>query len=107
MQDLDDFVALVKSLHQGPWSELRDHFDINEPIFVARAPGRLDVMGGIADYSGSLVLQLPTREATFAAAQKTNDGNWEMVSLPDSRDDSLRSATLSRPTSPRQQSIRT
>jgi len=25
---------------------------------VARAPGRLDVMGGIADYSGSLVLQV-------------------------------------------------
>ena len=29
------------------------------PSFIARAPGRLDVMGGIADYSGSLVLQLP------------------------------------------------
>ncbi|KAJ1627341.1 hypothetical protein T492DRAFT_876814, partial [Pavlovales sp. CCMP2436] len=29
---------------------------------VTRAPGRLDVMGGIADYSGSLVLQLPLRE---------------------------------------------
>ncbi|GFP82172.1 l-arabinokinase [Phtheirospermum japonicum] len=28
-----------------------------EEIIVARAPGRLDVMGGIADYSGSLVLQ--------------------------------------------------
>lgn len=29
-----------------------------DEIFVARAPGRLDVMGGIADYSGSLVLQV-------------------------------------------------
>lgn len=29
-----------------------------EEIFVARAPGRLDVLGGIADYSGSLVLQV-------------------------------------------------
>lgn len=29
---------------------------IQEDIVVARAPGRLDVMGGIADYSGSLVL---------------------------------------------------
>ena len=29
-------------------------------MFVARAPGRLDVMGGIADYSGSLVLQVTT-----------------------------------------------
>jgi L-arabinokinase len=35
--------------------------------FVARAPGRLDVMGGIADYSGALVLQWPIREATRVA----------------------------------------
>ncbi len=34
-------------------------------MIVAKAPGRLDVMGGIADYSGSLVLQLPLeREVT-------------------------------------------
>jgi L-arabinokinase len=36
------------------------------PLFFARAPGRLDVMGGIADYSGSLVLQLPLAVATTA-----------------------------------------
>jgi len=40
-----------------------------EPFYVARAPGRLDVMGGIADYSGSLVLELPLREAALAALQ--------------------------------------
>ncbi|KAI7840483.1 hypothetical protein COHA_005784 [Chlorella ohadii] len=39
-------------------------------IFVARAPGRLDVMGGIADYSGSLVLQLPLAEACHVAVQR-------------------------------------
>lgn len=33
------------------------HF-LQDEVFVARAPGRLDVMGGIADYSGSLVLQV-------------------------------------------------
>lgn len=33
---------------------------IQEDIYVARAPGRLDVIGGIADYSGSLVLQVST-----------------------------------------------
>ena len=37
---------------------------------MTRAPGRLDVMGGIADYSGSLVLQLPLREACHVAAQR-------------------------------------
>jgi L-arabinokinase len=38
-------------------------------VWVARAPGRLDVMGGIADYSGSLVLQWPIREATTVRVQ--------------------------------------
>jgi galactokinase len=36
-------------------------------VWTARAPGRLDVMGGIADYSGSLVLQWPIRESTRVA----------------------------------------
>ena len=38
-------------------------------IWTARAPGRLDVMGGIADYSGSLVLQWPIRESTRVTLQ--------------------------------------
>lgn len=42
-------------------------------ILVTRAPGRLDVMGGIADYSGSLVLQLPLAEAACAAVQARTD----------------------------------
>jgi len=37
--------------------------------WTARAPGRLDVMGGIADYSGSLVLQWPIRESTRVTLQ--------------------------------------
>lgn len=36
---------------------------------MSRAPGRLDVMGGIADYSGSLVLQMPIHEACHVALQ--------------------------------------
>jgi hypothetical protein len=32
-------------------------------------PGRLDVMGGISDYSGSLVLELPLAVATWVAVQ--------------------------------------
>jgi L-arabinokinase len=50
------------------------------PAVVARAPGRLDVMGGIADYSGSLVLQLPLREATFAVLQREQSGVLTFVS---------------------------
>ena len=47
------------------------------PVFVARAPGRLDVMGGIADYSGSLVLQLPLDRHTVAMLQPTEEPNIE------------------------------
>ena len=45
-------------------------FERGASLSVSRAPGRLDVMGGIADYSGSLVLQRPIAEATFAAVQR-------------------------------------
>ncbi|KAK2983390.1 hypothetical protein RJ640_016014 [Escallonia rubra] len=44
-------------------------FNWEEDIIVARAPGRLDVVGGIADYSGCLVLQMPIREACHVAVQ--------------------------------------
>ncbi|KAH6798543.1 arabinose kinase [Perilla frutescens var. frutescens] len=47
-------------------------FNWEEDIIVARAPGRLDVMGGIADYSGSLVLQMPIREACHVAIQRSH-----------------------------------
>ncbi len=39
-------------------------FQKARPVYHASAPGRLDVMGGIADYSGSLVLQMPIGERT-------------------------------------------
>ncbi|HTB58774.1 MAG TPA: galactokinase family protein [Polyangia bacterium] len=52
-------------------------FDPHRPLVLARAPGRLDLMGGIADYSGSLVLELPLAVATLVAAQET--GGEEVV----------------------------
>ena len=33
------------------------------------APGRLDLLGGVADYSGALVLEMPTRLATTVVAE--------------------------------------
>ena len=47
-----------------------------EGVVVAQAPGRLDVLGGIADYSGATVLELPLGlRATVAVAQ---DGSGEL-----------------------------
>ena len=56
-------------------------FERGASISVSRAPGRLDVMGGIADYSGSLVLERPIAEATWAAARGLDRPLLEIVSL--------------------------
>lgn len=62
---------------------LRDHswFERGATVWVSRAPGRLDVMGGIADYSGSLMLPRPIAEATWAAARPLDRPVLEIVSL--------------------------
>jgi galactokinase len=56
-------------------------FERGASVSIARAPGRLDVMGGIADYSGSLVLERPIAEATWAAVQRIDRPVLEIVSL--------------------------
>lgn len=69
-------------------------FESGEPVVVARAPGRLDVMGGIADYSGSLVLQWPLAEATHVAVQSAVDGFARVTSWGDGTNDRARSAEI-------------
>jgi len=59
----------------------RQLFERGAPLTIARAPGRLDVMGGIADYSGSLMLERPIAEATWAAVQRLDRPVLEVVSL--------------------------
>lgn len=51
-----------------------DFFVPGLPIVSAWAPARLDVMGGIADYSGATVLELPLARGVVVAAQITDDG---------------------------------
>lgn len=55
-------------------------FEGASPLRVARAPGRLDVMGGIADYSGSVVLEMPLAEAAYAFLQPRADGRLRIRS---------------------------
>ncbi|KAM0821317.1 hypothetical protein ACQ4PT_072325 [Festuca glaucescens] len=71
LQGLTDTMTFLKSLSELAGSEFKNSevqsrertaasvlFDWEREIYVARAPRWLDVMGGIADYSGSLVLQV-------------------------------------------------
>ncbi len=46
---------------------LKDFYAAHQQkVFQASAPGRLDVMGGMADYAGSLLLQRPLTQETTA-----------------------------------------
>jgi galactokinase len=81
LPDASAFVETLNKLDQNPSLEARRLFDRDAEIVIARAPGRLDVMGGIADYSGSLVLEAPILEATFAALQRQPDRRLTIVSL--------------------------
>lgn len=82
LRDTEDFVRLVRRVLAGESERLRGLFDEGGAVFVTRAPGRLDLMGGIADYSGSLVLQLPIAAATHAALQLRTERTLFVVSLP-------------------------
>ena len=74
--DLPDVAAFLETVRAA-----RELFDAASEIFITRAPGRLDVMGGIADYSGALVLEMPTAEAAFVALQKQSARTLKIVSL--------------------------
>ena len=69
------------ALAHHPDRTIRQYFSAGEPVFVASAPGRLDVMGGIADYSGSLVLELPLDRSTVAMVQRHKAPVVDVVSL--------------------------
>lgn len=62
-------------------SRSAEFFNSSKDLIVTRAPGRLDVMGGIADYSGSLVLQLPIADAAHVALQKRSDQEIHLMSV--------------------------
>ncbi|HEU4391714.1 MAG TPA: galactokinase family protein, partial [Blastocatellia bacterium] len=81
LPDVTEFIGMLNELEEHPVAEARQLFDQNRDLVVTRAPGRLDVMGGIADYSGSLVLELPIREATLAAIQPDPECQLRIVSL--------------------------
>ena len=72
--DVEEFLGRIK--REGT----AGLFAAGRPLVIARAPGRLDVMGGIADYSGSLVLQWPIREATLVAVQQAAEPGLSLVS---------------------------
>ena len=81
LADVEAFIETLNALPRNPSMPLRTFFDADKELFVTRAPGRLDVMGGIADYSGSLMLELPIAEATLVALQRSDDRDVRIASV--------------------------
>src|SRR5439155_23793107 len=77
--DLDPVPTLLRRVR----GELAADFgtDASRPLRVSRAPGRLDVMGGIADYTGSLVCELPLDRAAAVALQERDDRAIQVFSF--------------------------
>src|SRR5258708_6983181 len=48
---------------------------------LSRAPGRLDVMGGIADYTGSMVCELPLDRAAAGGRRTRPDRQFQVFSF--------------------------
>ena len=82
-RDAQDFLDLLNTLDDHPFTPARELFNKEMDLIISRAPGRLDVMGGIADYSGSHVLEFPIAEATFVALQPNDERRLNIVTLLD------------------------
>ena len=75
--DSDPILTLVSRIR----AELSDAFRPDRPIRLSRAPGRLDVMGGIADYTGSLVCEATLDRAAAVALQERDDRQVQVFSF--------------------------
>ena len=62
-------------------AELSADFPPGKPTRLSRAPGRLDVMGGIADYTGALVCEATLDRAAAVALQERDDRQVQIFSF--------------------------
>jgi L-arabinokinase len=62
-------------------AEVAADFRTDRQVRISRAPARLDVMGGIADYTGSLVLEATLGRAVAVALQAREDRQVQAFSF--------------------------
>jgi galactokinase len=68
---LPDVTQFIKTIRAHTGAE--KFFQPGKTIYLSRAPGRLDLMGGNDDYTGGLVFETTIREATRVAVQLRDD----------------------------------
>ena len=74
-------LAPVPELLARTRGELASDFNPRRAIRISRAPGRLDVMGGIADYTGSLVCPMTLDRAAAVVSQERDDRQLQLFSF--------------------------
>src|SRR5438094_1886528 len=77
----------LRALRHDVDPRLQGFFSDASPLYIARAPGRLDVMGGIADYSGARVLELPLECSTAALLQRQPASRCDLATRREGRFD--------------------
>ena len=73
LPDVVDFEKALACAGDSRFGALGSRFAKKRPVYVVRAPARLDCMGGIADYSGSLVCELTLDRAVLLGIQARDD----------------------------------
>ena len=73
----------LEYLLQEDASELFFSFGLQRggQVILTRAPARLDIMGGIADYCGANVFEMTLNRTTIAACQAREDRNLCAITL--------------------------
>ena len=79
-KDYEAFRYLLKTRAREFFLPQSERGQASAECFIARAPGRIDVMGGVGDYSGSVVLEGTLAEAAFAAVHPRTDGQLRLWS---------------------------
>ena len=77
--EVAEFERLLRSRGENP-AGLGDFFE-KKPFWVARVPARLDVMGGIADYSGANVCEGTLGAGVLVAVQPRRDRRVRLRSV--------------------------
>src|SRR6476469_8817088 len=81
MPDSHEFIAALDDSIAALPSGWNDLLGSSGDLIVTRAPSGLDVIGGIADDSGSLVVEWPIQNAAHVAIQRRTSRWLRIASL--------------------------
>ncbi|MFQ6042647.1 MAG: galactokinase [Candidatus Poribacteria bacterium] len=79
LRDVQEFEALLKDSDSIAYNEFG--FDNQNDIIIVRAPARLDLMGGIADYCGANVFEATLSNAVVMGSQSRQDEQLQIFSI--------------------------